>query len=145
MCGDETGARLYVAEMADSSAMDRLDHLVATLRQENLRQNLISRSTEPMIWLRHIADSAQLLRFVPRETSGPWLDLGTGAGFPGLVIAVMRPDQPVVLVESRPLRAQWLSRMVGELELEHCRRGARRIRAVRSEQRVVGKVWRQAV
>lgn len=130
MIGDEDAARRYVAEMADSAAMDRLDALAATLRKENLRQNLISRSTEPVIWLRHIADSAQLLRFVPRETSGAWLDLGTGAGFPGLVIAVLRSAHPVVLVESRPLRARWLSRMVGELDLDQCRVEARRIENV---------------
>ncbi|MBA4163728.1 MAG: 16S rRNA (guanine(527)-N(7))-methyltransferase RsmG [Erythrobacter sp.] len=134
MIADEDGARRYVAAMADTSAdtnaMDRLDRLVAALLEENQRQNLISRPSEAAIWLRHIADSAQLLRFVPRETFGPWLDLGTGAGFPGLVIAVLRPDQPVVLVESRPLRAQWLSRMASELALDHCRIEARRIEAV---------------
>lgn len=130
MIGDEDSARRYVAAMADASAMDRLDRFVAVLLEENQRQNLVSRPSEASMWQRHIADSAQLLRFVPRETSGPWLDLGTGAGFPGLVIAALRPDQPVVLVESRPLRAQWLSRMVGELALEHCRIEARRIEAV---------------
>src|SRR3546814_9700097 len=121
MIGDEAAARHYVAGMADSAAMDRLDRLVAALLEENQRQNLISRSSEAAIWQRHIADSAQLLRFVPRETSGVWLDLGTGAGFPGLVIAVLRPARPVVLVESRPLRARWLSQMARELALDHCR------------------------
>src|SRR3546814_9172015 len=70
------------------------------------------------------------------DLSGPWLDLGTGAGFPGLVVAVLRPDQPMVLVESRPLRAQWLSRMVSELALKCCRIEARRIEAVNLSPRV---------
>lgn len=130
MIGDEAAARRHVAEMADSAAMDRLDRLVAALLEENQRQNLISRPSEAAIWLRHIADSAQLLRFVPRETSGVWLDLGTGAGFPGLVIAVLRPAHPAVLVESRPLRARWLSQMARELALDHCRVEACRIENV---------------
>lgn len=130
MIEDEGSARRYVAALADGEAMDRLDRLAAALIEENRRQNLISRPSETAIWQRHIADSAQLLRFVPRETFGPWLDLGTGAGFPGLVIAVLRPAHPMVLVESRPLRADWLARMVGELALDHCRIEAGRIEMV---------------
>ncbi|OGS48342.1 MAG: 16S rRNA (guanine(527)-N(7))-methyltransferase RsmG [Erythrobacter sp. RIFCSPHIGHO2_12_FULL_63_10] len=130
MIEDEGSARRYVAGLADGVAMDRLDRLVAALVEENRRQNLISRPTEASIWQRHVADSAQLLRFVPRETFGPWLDLGTGAGFPGLVIAILRPAQPMVLVESRPLRAEWLARMAEELALDHCRIEARRIEMV---------------
>jgi 16S rRNA (guanine527-N7)-methyltransferase len=72
----------------DDATMARLARLVDLLVEENERQNLIARGTIPMVWQRHIVDSAQLLA-VPRETlpEGPWLDLGTGAGFPGLVIA----------------------------------------------------------
>src|SRR3546814_9058742 len=130
MIGDEAAARHYVAGMADSAAMDRLDRLVAALLEENRRQNLISRPSEAAIWQRHIADSAQLLRFVPRETSGFWLDLGTGAGFPGLVVAILRPAQPMVLVESRPLRAEWLARIAADMAPDHCRSEARRIEMV---------------
>lgn len=130
MIEDEGSARRFVAALADGEAMDRLDRLAAALIEENRRQNLISRPSEAAIWQRHIADSAQLLRFVPRETFGPWLDLGTGAGFPGLVIAVLRPAHPMVLVESRPLRAEWLIRMADELALDHCRIEAGRIEMV---------------
>jgi len=130
MIVDEDSARHYVAGLTDGEAMDRLELLVAALLVENQRQNLISRPSEAAIWRRHISDSAQLLQFVPRETSGLWLDLGTGAGFPGLVFAVLRPAQPMVLVESRPLRAEWLSRMTEELTLDHCRIEAGRIEMV---------------
>lgn len=130
MIEDEGSARRYVAALADGEAMDRLERLAAALIEENRRQNLISRPSETAIWQRHIADSAQLLRFVPRETFGPWLDLGTGAGFPGLVIAVLRPAHPMVLVETRPLRAEWLIRMADELALDHCRIEAGRIEMV---------------
>lgn len=131
MIEDEDSARRYVAALADGEAMDRLDRLAAALIEENRLQNLISRPSEAAMWRRHIADSAQLLRFVPRETFGPWLDLGTGAGFPGLIVAALRPAQPVVLVESRPLRADWLARIAEELALEHCRIEAMRIEMVK--------------
>ena len=83
------------------------------------------------MWVRHIADSAQLLRFVPRETpSRPWLDLGTGAGFPGLVIAALRPEWEIVLVESRARRVEWLEHIVRELDLGNCRVEGRRLELV---------------
>ncbi|OCC24003.1 16S rRNA (guanine(527)-N(7))-methyltransferase RsmG [Croceicoccus estronivorus] len=119
MIRNEEEARSYTATHCDFSAMQRLDRLVALLSEENERQNLIARQTVPHLWQRHIADSAQLLRYVSRET-GVWLDLGTGAGFPGLVIAAMRPSWPVKLVESRKRRAEWLEFACDELNLRHC-------------------------
>ena len=62
--------------------MEKLDLFADLLRAENERQNLVSRGTLDQLWRRHIADSAQLLRFAPAGAS--WVDLGTGAGFPGL-------------------------------------------------------------
>ena len=79
----------------------------------------MAKPTLDIAWQRHIADSAQLLRYVSRET-GVWLDLGTGAGLPGLVIAIMRPKRPVMLVESRKRRIEWLERMRTELALSKC-------------------------
>lgn len=99
--------------------MDRLDQFVRLLVGEAHAQNLISRRSMDAIWLRHIADSAQLLDHVSRET-GLWLDLGTGAGFPGLVAAIMRPARRVVLVESRKLRIGWLNFAIDALGLTNC-------------------------
>lgn len=133
--GDEAAARDYVAALGDGAAMERLDRLVEALCEENRRQNLISRPSEAQVWRRHIADSAQLLRFVPRGTSGEdkgiWLDLGTGAGFPGLVIAALRPEWRVVLVESRSRRVDWLRRMARSLDLPNCRIEGHRIEVVK--------------
>ncbi|WP_421851370.1 16S rRNA (guanine(527)-N(7))-methyltransferase RsmG [Novosphingobium sp.] len=91
--------------------MARLELLVDALADENGRQNLVSRPSLDLVWQRHIVDSAQLLH-VSRETvpDGPWLDLGSGAGFPGLVIAALQPERPVTLVDSRRLRTEWLAR-----------------------------------
>ncbi len=117
----ETAARAWLADKfdVDQAAMDRLDRLVIMLGEENQRQNLVSRSSLEHVWQRHIADSAQLLD-VSRETlgAGAWLDLGTGAGFPGLVIAALQPEREIALVDSRRLRTEWLSRAVAELQLD---------------------------
>lgn len=106
----------------DAPGMERLEQLVALLLEENERQNLVARGTLPHVWVRHIVDSAQLLH-VSRETlpDGEWLDLGTGAGFPGLAIAALQPDRPVTLVDSRRLRTEWLQRAADALGLGNVR------------------------
>jgi 16S rRNA (guanine527-N7)-methyltransferase len=93
----------------------QLERYVALLLDENDRQNLIGRSTTDEIWERHIADSAQLVRFAPRADSS-WLDIGSGAGLPGLVVAILTQG-PVTLVEPRKLRANFLQRAVETLGL----------------------------
>ena len=130
MIGDEVAARNFVAELSGSEAIERLELLIHELIEENRKQNLISRPSEEQVWQRHIADSAQLLKFVPRETEGPWLDLGTGAGFPGLVIAAIIPQMPVILVESRMRRVEWLERMTALLKLPNCRVEGKRLEQV---------------
>ena len=94
---------------------ERLERFVALLLEENQRQNLIGRSTIAEIWQRHIADSAQLVRFAPRPDSS-WLDIGSGAGLPGMVIAILS-EGPVTLAEPRKLRADFLLRVAQDLGL----------------------------
>ena len=131
MIASEEQARAFTASLCDAAAMDRLEGLTSLLREENMRQNLIAKATVDELWLRHVADSAQLLRYVPRET-GPWLDLGTGAGFPGLVIAAMRPDWPMRLVESRKRRVEWLQNACKALALGRCEVIGERLERVES-------------
>jgi len=88
--------------------IDRLEAFVALLRAENSRQNLVSRTTLDQVWQRHIADSAQLVRFAPAPEAS-WLDLGSGAGFPGLIVSLFHRG-PVTLVEERRLRVDFLRR-----------------------------------
>jgi 16S rRNA (guanine527-N7)-methyltransferase len=111
--------------------MERLEQLASLVVEENSRQNLIAKSSESSIWVRHLADSAQLLAHVPRETS-PWLDLGTGAGFPGIVIAALRPNAQCVLIESRKKRVEWLERAAAALRLTNCRVVGKRLEHVES-------------
>ena len=115
----EAGALAWMAALprCDAAAMARLERLVELLVEENTRQNLVSAASLEAVWQRHIVDSAQLLSHVSRETAPTWLDLGTGAGFPGLVIAALRPDWEVLMVESRSRRVEWLERACGELGL----------------------------
>lgn len=112
MIDDEAHARQWLARLPEcnKTALDRLECLVALLREENQRHNLVSRGSMEEVWRRHVVDSAQLLTHVSRETSAPWLDLGTGAGFPGLVIGALLPEAPVWMVESRARRIDWLER-----------------------------------
>lgn len=118
MIASDADARRWIEALpeCDDAAIARLGRFATMLAEENRRQNLVSAASLDALWQRHIADSAQLLREVPRGTS-PWLDLGTGAGFPGVVVAALRPDCHVILVESRKRRIDWLRTVVGELEL----------------------------
>lgn len=104
MTEDDARAALNVPR----GTLERLDAFVAYLAEENGRQNLVSRPSLNTVWSRHILDSAQLLRFTA-AVDPKWLDLGTGAGFPGLIAAVLSPGR-FTLVEARRLRVDFLSR-----------------------------------
>jgi 16S rRNA (guanine527-N7)-methyltransferase len=93
-----------------------LETYAAMLRAANAGQNLVAASTLDTIWARHIADSAQLLRFDDESGDGTWFDLGSGAGLPGLVIAILS-ERPMLLIESRPLRCAFLSNVIEALAL----------------------------
>jgi 16S rRNA (guanine527-N7)-methyltransferase len=126
----EDEAQAFVAERCDEEAMGRLRRLAAMLVEENAQQNLVSAASLDYVWQRHIADSAQLLEFFESQTEGPLIDLGSGAGFPGLVLAAMRPDLEIILVESRRLRVEWLSHCIANLRLDQCTVQGRRVELV---------------
>jgi 16S rRNA (guanine527-N7)-methyltransferase len=91
----------------------RLDRFVALLVDWQRRTNLIAASTVPTIWTRHIADSLQLLALAPQTQT--WVDLGSGAGFPGLPIACAMADRSgarMHLVESNAKKAAFLREAV---------------------------------
>jgi 16S rRNA (guanine527-N7)-methyltransferase len=116
----EADAQAWLQSHFDVSreTREKLDAFVAYLLREAANQNLISASTLKQVWSRHIVDSAQLLAFMPSQMpNGNWLDLGSGAGFPGVVIALMS-DFKVTLAESRAKRIDYLQRAVEMLDLE---------------------------
>ena len=105
---------------------ERLDRLVTLLLEWQRTTNLVAESTLPHLWTRHIADSAQLLRLAPDANT--WVDLGSGGGFPGLVIACAlagRPGAVVHLVESNGKKCAFLREAVRRIGLPaviHCQR-----------------------
>jgi 16S rRNA (guanine527-N7)-methyltransferase len=135
MITNEAEARTYVAGLTDAEGLARIDAFAALVLEENQRQNLIAKASEAHLWQRHIADSAQLIENVSRETlgpnaQGPWLDLGSGPGFPGVVIAALCPNMPVVLVESRARRVEFLEAVIAALNLPKCRVEGQRLERV---------------
>jgi 16S rRNA (guanine527-N7)-methyltransferase len=119
MIDSENAAKAWIATLPGftQDAMARLNAFVDMLHVENGRQNLVAASSLSQVWQRHIADSLQLLLYVPPGTSPIWLDLGSGAGFPGLAIAAFDPKIPVTLVESRARRVTWLKEAASALSL----------------------------
>lgn len=91
--------------------MERISTFEDLLRRWNARINLVSPADLPHLRARHTADSAQLLDHAP-EAAGTWLDLGSGAGFPGLICAILaaekRPGLRFVLIESDQRKAAFL-------------------------------------
>lgn len=135
MITTETEARDWLSGLPewDAVAAERIERLITLLVEENARQNLVAAASLPIVWQRHIVDSAQLLPHVSRETSGRWLDLGTGAGFPGLVIAALRPECEVVMVESRARRVEWLEQARIALGLDRAQVIGSRLELVESQ------------
>jgi len=102
----------------------RLKAYADMLADWNERHNLVARSTLPDLWQRHFWDSAQLASHVP-ATAKTLADLGSGAGFPGLVLAAMRPDVAVTLYEATTKKCAFLravaERMALHVEIENAR------------------------
>lgn len=111
---DRERALALVSVSRETSA--RLDRFVALLLDWQQRVNLIAPSTEPALWTRHIADSLQLIALAPDARI--WVDLGSGGGFPGLVIACALAETPgarVYLVESNARKAAFLREAAGSV------------------------------
>jgi len=111
-------AEFQAATGASPAQMADLDTFRTALADWNTRMNLVGPSALAEFWLRHAYDSAQLLRLEPEALR--WADLGAGAGFPGLVLAIFlkgRPGAMVHLVESMAKRCRFLEDIVSRLAL----------------------------
>ena len=90
------------------------------LIKSNKTLNLIGKSTINEIWLRHFLDSSQVIDFIDKNTRS-LIDLGSGAGFPGLIIAILAKDRKihlkVKLIEKSPKKASFLREIVNYLNL----------------------------
>lgn len=96
---------------------DRLVEFEAQFRKWNRHINLTARSTEAELWGRHILDSAQLAGLKPDARQ--WMDIGSGGGFPGLILAIVMKERcgTVTLVESNRKKAGFLQAMIGHFSL----------------------------
>jgi 16S rRNA (guanine527-N7)-methyltransferase len=106
----------FVAGDVSRETFESLLAFEAIFRKWAARINLVAPSTLDEIWQRHILDSAQLAKIEPAATR--WLDIGSGGGFPGAVMAVLlkeRPDASIDLVESNSKKAAFLRTALSEL------------------------------
>ena len=128
MTEDEAKAILSTAFNVSRETLEKINLYIEMLKKEMQNQNLISAASLDHIWVRHILDSAQLLHadIFPAEkanglqssgTGASWLDMGSGAGFPGIIIAIMS-NWNVTLLESRTRRAAFLQSVIDALDLD---------------------------
>lgn len=101
--------------------LEKLERFVALVQKWTPAVNLVSRNSLPDIWTRHVLDSAQLFPYRSQSPSH-WVDLGSGGGFPGIVIAVLaseaNPEMALSLVESDQRKAAFLREACRHLELD---------------------------
>ena len=100
-------------------SIEKLKKFKELVLNENKKYNLIAKSTENSIWGRHILDSAQLVKFIDFK-SHILADLGSGAGFPGIVIEIFNKykDFHVKLYEKSPVKREFLIQVINKLELK---------------------------
>jgi len=113
-----TPSEFQTLRSATPAQMADLGTLIERLTAANAVMNLVGPDTIPDVWNRHIFDSAQLLDLV--DEAATWADLGAGAGFPGLVLAILlkeRADSHVWLVDSLGKRCRFLQEVVDALSL----------------------------
>lgn len=101
--------------------VEQLSAYTALLLHWNKRFNLIGRSTESQCVDRHILDSLTLLPHFPSESGQLWIDVGAGAGLPGIPLAISRPDISVHLLDSNGKKTRFMQQAVGQLALSNAR------------------------
>lgn len=107
-----------VAGPVSRETFGKLEDFEALFQKWNAHINLVAPSTLGNIWERHILDSAQLFRMAPSATQ--WVDLGSGGGFPGLVLAFLLRDRQgstIHLIESNRKKASFLQSVAGQFDL----------------------------
>jgi|TARA_B100001093_G_scaffold418539_1_gene409810 16S rRNA (guanine527-N7)-methyltransferase len=102
----------------DNESIDKLKLFSKNLLAANQKHNLIAKSTEVDIWHRHILDSAQLVKFIKFD-NGSLADLGSGAGFPGIILSIYNKNDNfhVKLYEKSPVKRDFLRKVAEKLNL----------------------------
>ncbi|MDT0165199.1 16S rRNA (guanine(527)-N(7))-methyltransferase RsmG [Actinotalea sp. AC32] len=117
--------------------MSAVEHYAELLAEEGVLRGLIGPRELPRLWERHILNCAAVAQVLP--DAGTVVDLGSGAGLPGIVLAAMRPDLDVVLLEPMERRTAWLEEVRSSVGLDHVR-----VRRGRAED-MVGQLSADAV
>ncbi|HVV66390.1 MAG TPA: 16S rRNA (guanine(527)-N(7))-methyltransferase RsmG [Rhizomicrobium sp.] len=110
-------AEFAAAADVSRETLNRLEAYVALLVEWNARQNLVSKSSLEDVWRRHVWDSAQLVPLLPKSTK-TLIDLGSGAGFPALVLAALRPGIRITLVDSIAKKCRFLAEAARGLQVD---------------------------
>ena len=99
-------------------SIEKLKEFTKLVLKENKNHNLIAKSTENQIWVRHVLDSAQLVKFIDFSFNS-LADLGTGAGFPGIVVEIFNKNRDfhVKLYEKSPVKRKFLLKVIESLSL----------------------------
>ena len=105
----------------DDLSIKKIEKFINCLLKYNNRYNLISKNTEKEVWNRHVLDSAQLIKFLSADKSLKISDLGSGAGFPGIILAIYdnKFKFHVKLYEKSPIKRNFLNMVKHELGLKN--------------------------
>lgn len=98
-------------------AFSAAEHFADMLVEEGELRGLVGPRELPRLWSRHLVNSAAVVPFLPSR--GRVADIGSGAGFPGIVVALLRPDLEITLIETMERRVEWLDDVVTELDLDN--------------------------
>lgn len=112
---DDAGVSDELLDAALGPARATVEHFHDLLVKHGVTRGLIGPREAPRLWARHLLNSAAVAQLLP--VAGRLVDVGTGAGLPGVVLAALRPDLEVVLVEPMERRVTWLREVVAELGL----------------------------
>lgn len=110
-----TDERSKVADHVSRETLERLETYVSLLTRWNPRINLVAPSTLKDVWSRHILDSVQVAELAGNDEK--WADIGSGGGFPGLVVACLNPNHEVTLIESDQRKCLFMQTVIRECGL----------------------------
>ncbi len=113
-----TQEKEMLLQFVSPEKIETIKKYITLLLEFNARKNLISKNTIPIIWTRHIIDCLQILKFIKKDTE-TIVDLGSGSGLPGILIAIALSEKKIVLVEKSPLKASFLDFVKDNLSLQN--------------------------
>ncbi len=115
----QTSKILKSLNLLNDSSLDVMNKFVSLLLKENKKYNIISKSTEKIIWHRHILDSLQIVKFIDFDQSTILHDLGSGGGFPGICLSIYNknPRFHVKMYEKSIIKSNFLKKVIKILNL----------------------------